>query len=122
VALLCLVPEELAASFRLAPASKRPQTPPEKPPAQELWTGKQLFSLLLRPNAASRVWVNLELPEREYSKSGTYMCPKDGWVSFWARVWRWWRAALVFDALRVTEQVGLGLTPTALDLLPGPLP
>ncbi|GBF92585.1 DNA-directed RNA polymerase III subunit [Raphidocelis subcapitata] len=49
---------------------------------QELWTGKQLFSLLLRPNKSSTVWVTLELPEREYSKAGLHMCPKDGYVSF----------------------------------------
>eukprot|EP00879_Flechtneria_rotunda_P010750 GHRR01011232.1.p1 GENE.GHRR01011232.1~~GHRR01011232.1.p1 ORF type:complete len:546 (+),score=206.34 GHRR01011232.1:3389-5026(+) len=48
----------------------------------ELWTGKQLFGLLIRPNAATRIFVNLELPEREYSKKGESMCPKDGWVMF----------------------------------------
>ena len=47
----------------------------------ELWTGKQLFGLLLKPNGAAAVWVNLELPEREYSKAGLHMCPKDGCVS-----------------------------------------
>ncbi|WIA12568.1 hypothetical protein OEZ85_006229 [Tetradesmus obliquus] len=48
----------------------------------ELWTGKQLFGLLVRPNAATRIFLNFELPEREYSKKGESMCPKDGWVCF----------------------------------------
>lgn len=51
---------------------------PPPPCAQELWTGKQMFGLLLRPNARAAVWVSLELPEREYSKAGLHMCPKDG--------------------------------------------
>ncbi|KAF8067125.1 DNA-directed RNA polymerase III subunit RPC1 [Scenedesmus sp. PABB004] len=48
----------------------------------ELWTGKQLFGVMVRPNAETRVFVDLELPEREYSKRGESMCPKDGWVLF----------------------------------------
>ncbi|CAA6654834.1 unnamed protein product [Spirodela intermedia] len=36
----------------------------------ELWTGKQLFSVLVRPNAKTRVFLNLTLRERIYSKSG----------------------------------------------------
>eukprot|EP00878_Enallax_costatus_P039925 GHUV01045868.1.p1 GENE.GHUV01045868.1~~GHUV01045868.1.p1 ORF type:complete len:639 (+),score=155.48 GHUV01045868.1:336-2252(+) len=48
----------------------------------ELWTGKQLFGLLVRPNAATSIFLNFEMPEREYSKKGETMCPKDGWVCF----------------------------------------
>ena len=47
-----------------------------------LWTGKQVTSLLVRPNRASRVLVNLELEERNYSGSGGPMCPKDGYVVY----------------------------------------
>ncbi|CAA7389528.1 unnamed protein product [Spirodela intermedia] len=48
----------------------------------ELWTGKQLFSVLVRPNAKTRVFLNLTLRERIYSKSGETMCPNDGFVCF----------------------------------------
>ncbi|XP_051126697.1 DNA-directed RNA polymerase III subunit 1 isoform X2 [Andrographis paniculata] len=47
---------------------------------QELWTGKQLFSVLLRPPAKVRVYVNLTVKEKGYSKSGETMCPYDGFV------------------------------------------
>ncbi|KAL9172058.1 hypothetical protein ABFS82_03G020500 [Erythranthe guttata] len=46
----------------------------------ELWTGKQLFSILLRPHAKMRVYVNLTVAEKNYGKSGETMCPKDGFV------------------------------------------
>ena len=46
----------------------------------ELWTGKQAFSVLLRPNRHSKVFVNLEVPEKNYSKKGESMCMNDGWV------------------------------------------
>jgi len=46
----------------------------------ELWTGKQAFSMLLRPNKQSKVFVNLEVPEKNYSKKGESMCVNDGWV------------------------------------------
>lgn len=49
---------------------------------QELWTGKQLWNVLVRPNARTRIFLNLEMAEREYSKKGESMCPKDGWVIF----------------------------------------
>jgi DNA-directed RNA polymerase III subunit RPC1 len=29
-----------------------------------------------------RIFLNLEMAEREYSKKGEAMCPKDGWVVF----------------------------------------
>ncbi|KAL6556324.1 DNA-directed RNA polymerase III subunit 1 [Orobanche gracilis] len=47
----------------------------------ELWTGKQLFSVLLRPDAKIRVYVNLTVAEKNYAKSrGETMCPKDAFV------------------------------------------
>lgn len=45
---------------------------------RELWTGKQLFSVLLKPNNKGRL-LNLEVKERNYWKDEC-MCPKDGWV------------------------------------------
>eukprot|EP00258_Populus_trichocarpa_P001242 XP_002300065.2 DNA-directed RNA polymerase III subunit 1 isoform X1 [Populus trichocarpa] len=55
----------------------------------ELWTGKQLFSVLLRPHANVRVYVNLILKEKNYSrpnkehkKERETMCPNDGYVYF----------------------------------------
>ncbi|XP_073114015.1 DNA-directed RNA polymerase III subunit 1 [Elaeis guineensis] len=47
----------------------------------ELWTGKQLFNVLIRPNANTRVFLNLIVKEKIYSKSET-MCPNDGCVYF----------------------------------------
>jgi DNA-directed RNA polymerase III subunit RPC1 len=48
----------------------------------ELWTGKQVFNVLLRPNRKSRILVNLEAPEKNYTKEGESMCRHDGWVLF----------------------------------------
>ena len=59
----------------------------------KLWTGKQVYKLLLRPNSRSGVEVNLQLQARNYKgpKSSAYdidfelppwMCPKDGYVIF----------------------------------------
>ncbi|XVE59161.1 hypothetical protein DITRI_Ditri05aG0023300 [Diplodiscus trichospermus] len=56
----------------------------------ELWTGKQLFSVLLRPHANVKVYLNLMVKERNYSKitrkiedreiEVETMCPQDGFV------------------------------------------
>ena len=55
----------------------------------ELWTGKQLFNVLLRPNANVRVYLNLVVKEKSYSKpkkgdkrEKETMCPNDGYVYF----------------------------------------
>ncbi|KNE68594.1 hypothetical protein AMAG_12759 [Allomyces macrogynus ATCC 38327] len=46
-----------------------------------LWTGKQLLSLLLRPNKQCNVRVNLEAKTRDYSKiPHPDLCPKDAWL------------------------------------------
>ncbi|KAI1416301.1 beta and beta-prime subunits of DNA dependent RNA-polymerase [Hypoxylon sp. FL1857] len=64
------------------------------PPAilapKRLWTGKQVFSMLMRPNKASPVKVNLDAKCREYvepekpqpgqKKRAPDMCPNDGWL------------------------------------------
>nr|CAB3487477.1 unnamed protein product [Digitaria exilis] len=62
----------------------------------ELWTGKQLFSVLVRPNAHTKVFLNLTVKEKIYSKKKEKnvgeeeesmcgretMCPNDGYVYF----------------------------------------
>ncbi|KAM1218950.1 hypothetical protein ACFX13_046898 [Malus domestica] len=55
----------------------------------ELWTGKQLFSVLVRPNANVRVYLNLTVTEKSYTSTKTEdgreieaMCPNDGFVYF----------------------------------------
>nr|XP_009800353.1 PREDICTED: DNA-directed RNA polymerase III subunit rpc1 [Nicotiana sylvestris]XP_009800354.1 PREDICTED: DNA-directed RNA polymerase III subunit rpc1 [Nicotiana sylvestris] len=48
----------------------------------ELWTGKQLFGVLLRPYSKMRVYVNLTVTEKSYSGKGETMCPSDGFVYF----------------------------------------
>ena len=48
----------------------------------ELWTGKQVINVLLRPNRASKVFVNATVKEKFYSGKGQVMCQKDGWVVF----------------------------------------
>ncbi|OTA70487.1 beta and beta-prime subunits of DNA dependent RNA-polymerase [Hypoxylon sp. EC38] len=64
------------------------------PPAilapKRLWTGKQVFSMLMRPNKASPVKVNLDAKCREYvepekpqpgqKSRAPDMCPNDGWL------------------------------------------
>lgn len=57
------------------------------PPAiiapQSLWTGKQIFSLLMRPNKDSPVKVNLDAKCRAYkARAGQFpdMDPNDGWL------------------------------------------
>lgn len=47
----------------------------------ELWTGKQVFSMMLRPNNKSKVFVNFETKEKNYSEK-KHFCPNDGWVAF----------------------------------------
>jgi len=59
----------------------------------ELWTGKQLFSVLVRPNACIKVFLNLTVEEKIYMKRKERdkkevtvleetMCPNDGFVYF----------------------------------------
>ena len=48
----------------------------------ELWTGKQVINVLLRPNRASKVFVNTTVKEKFYSGKDELMCAKDGWVTF----------------------------------------
>ncbi|CAG8537130.1 5091_t:CDS:10, partial [Scutellospora calospora] len=48
-----------------------------------LWTGKQIFNVLMRPNKNSSVLVNLESKGRSFEKNESRapdMCPNDGYV------------------------------------------
>lgn len=57
----------------------------------ELWTGKQIFNVLLRPHAKMKVYLNLAVKEKTYSNKLVRtegdeevrietMCPNDGFV------------------------------------------
>ena len=46
-----------------------------------LWTGKQVFSAMIRPNKASEILVNFETKEKNY-KNNKHFCANDGWVAF----------------------------------------
>ena len=61
-------------------ASLRVDLPPPaivKP--ERLWTGKQIFGLLLRPNKSSKVLANLETKGKSYTQ-GRELCLKDSYV------------------------------------------
>lgn len=63
-----------------ADANERIDLPPPailKP--VELWTGKQIISVMLRPNRHSNVIVNCALKERNYTNDD-HMCKSDGYV------------------------------------------
>jgi DNA-directed RNA polymerase III subunit RPC1 len=50
---------------------------------KELWSGKQLYSLLFRPNRRSRIIINVEVKARNYSKKykkDEFRCLNDGYV------------------------------------------
>lgn len=48
----------------------------------ELWSGKQLIEVLLRPNAKCKIVVNLEMKEKFCSRTAEHLCPEDGYVHF----------------------------------------
>ena len=57
--------------------------PPAIVKPQQLWTGKQVFSVLMRPNKQSLVKVNLDAKCRDYRASSNKepdMDPNDGWL------------------------------------------
>jgi DNA-directed RNA polymerase III subunit RPC1 len=47
----------------------------------KLWTGKQVFSMMIRPQKACKVLVSFEMKEKNYTKD-KHFCQNDGWVSF----------------------------------------
>jgi DNA-directed RNA polymerase III subunit RPC1 len=46
-----------------------------------LWTGKQVFGMLLTPSKTFKVVVNFELKEKNYT-SDKHFCRNDGWAAF----------------------------------------
>lgn len=56
--------------------------PPSIVRPHQLWTGKQVFSLLIKASHRVDCDVNLEMEERNYSKADAmaYLCPQDGYV------------------------------------------
>lgn len=56
--------------------------PPSIVRPHQLWTGKQVFSLLIKASHRVDCDVNLEMEERNYSKAEAmaYLCPQDGFV------------------------------------------
>ena len=66
----------------LADAAEEVRIPPPaiyRPVA--LWTGKQIFSVLVNPNSNSHCLINLESQEKFYTQ-GQQFCPQDGYVTF----------------------------------------
>ena len=49
-----------------------------------LWTGKQVFSTMIRPNRESKILVSFEMKEKNYASDlkRKHFCPNDGWVAF----------------------------------------
>ncbi|EAN97840.1 DNA-directed RNA polymerase III largest subunit, putative [Trypanosoma cruzi] len=48
----------------------------------ELWTGKQVFELILRPSPEVNVLLNLEAATKFYTKKGRHDCAAEGYVAF----------------------------------------
>ena len=47
-----------------------------------LWTGKQLISVLIRPNASVKSLVNVECEEKFYTNKNRHYCNEEGFVAF----------------------------------------
>jgi DNA-directed RNA polymerase III subunit RPC1 len=47
---------------------------------RQLWSGKQIFSLILRPSRNSRIQINLSTKGSDHSGIGKEMCVKDSWL------------------------------------------
>ena len=45
-----------------------------------LWSGKQIFSLILRPNPKCSIKVNLRAKGKDYSRKGEEMCNNDSFL------------------------------------------
>jgi hypothetical protein len=88
---MCFAPPRLQfcwAAACLSDANERIDVPlPAVLKPVPLWTGKQLYSLIMSPNEAETVRVNLNFKERHYDddsmmhKAGyPVMCPAEGYV------------------------------------------
>ena len=49
-----------------------------------LWTGKQIFTAMIRPTKDCKTLVNFETKEKNYAsdQKKKHFCPNDGWVAF----------------------------------------
>ena len=47
----------------------------------KLWTGKQVFTAMIRPNKQAKVHVTFETKEKNYLQD-KHFCKNDGWVAF----------------------------------------
>ena len=57
--------------------------PPTILKPKELWTGKQLFSVILKPNKNYKICINLKIESKTFSKKyqvDKFRCPNDGFV------------------------------------------
>nr|AAA30233.1 RNA polymerase III [Trypanosoma brucei] len=48
----------------------------------ELWTGKQLFELIVRPSPEVDVLLSFEAPTKFYTRKGKHDCAEEGYVAF----------------------------------------
>lgn len=67
----------------IEPGTKIDLPPPAIVAPQALWTGKQVFSILMRPNKDCPVKINLDAKCKTYSGKGVTcpdMDPNDGWL------------------------------------------
>jgi len=55
--------------------------PPAMVKPMELWTGKQVFSTMLRPNKETKIEVSFQTKEKNYINN-KHFCKNDGWVDF----------------------------------------
>lgn len=68
-------------SFMFDGAERVELPPPTIVKPVKLWTGKQLFQVLLSPNAKNSLNINLEVKEKNIYERDTFMDPKDGCTS-----------------------------------------
>lgn len=73
----------LICGYMLLPGTKFDLPPPATLKPQQLWTGKQVFNVLMRPSRDSPVLVNLDAACREFKAPKGYprdLDPNDGWL------------------------------------------
>lgn len=69
--------------YMLRPGTRLDLPPPAVLKPQMMWTGKQVFNILMRPNKDSPVLVNLDAACREFKPPKGYprdLDPNDGWL------------------------------------------
>ncbi|KAG5444137.1 DNA-directed RNA polymerase III subunit RPC1 [Clonorchis sinensis] len=75
----CQLASQIIAGNHLYQPIKLPKPAIMKP--RRLWTGKQLFSLILSPHPSTGVKINIRQATKSiYSNRGEEMCPNDGFI------------------------------------------